>query len=259
MTPPHPPSSPAGRQAAKAALLSIDSVFASLAHRRDEQRALLNRHRRTVSIAKFVLPILAVALLVALVVFPDLRSGADFGRISYKKQTAGQKPPLSRMSSALYRGIDARGEKYTITAEHVLQVNPDQLDLTRPRGDITLDSGSWLMLNANSGLYHQKSGLLGLSGRVTLYRADGTTLHTPHATIDLRNDSAAGTDPVSAHGPFGTLHSAGGFTVQDKGTQILFKGVSHLTLDQVIPPPAGTPASAAAPTTDSVASADSAS
>ncbi|MCF3945727.1 LPS export ABC transporter periplasmic protein LptC [Acidiphilium sp. AL] len=236
MTPPNP----AGKPAKAAALLSIDGVFATLARTRDEQRALLGRHRRTVSIAKFVLPALAAVLLVALAVFPNLRSGANFGRISYKKQTTAHKTPLSRMSVARYRGVDAQGQKFTVTAKHALQISENRLSLTRPKGDIMLNSGAWLMLNARTGLYHQKTQMLGLAGKVTLYRADGTTLRTHRAAIDLKNDSAAGSDPVFAYGPFGKLRSKDGFAVRDRGSKILFKGISHLTLDQVSAPPSGT-------------------
>lgn len=235
MSQPEPPPKPSKA----ATMLSIDGVFATLARTRDEQRALLGRHRRTVSIAKFVLPALAAVLLVALAVFPNLRSGANFGRISYKKQATAPHSALSRMSAARYRGVDAQGQKFTITARHALQVSSNRLSLTRPKGDITLNSGAWLLLDARTGLYHQKTQMLGLAGKVTLYRDDGTTLDTHRAAIDLKNGTASGGDPVFAYGPFGKLRAKDGFAVEDRGATILFKGMSHLTLDQVNAPPSG--------------------
>ncbi len=137
------------------------------------------------------------------------------------------------MSGASYRGMNAQGEPFTVTATKAVQTSPDHLDLTRPTGDITLQSGSWIMLNSKTGLYHQKSDLLALNGKVTLYRDDGTTLKTSHAVIDLHNSKAEGVDPVAAFGTFGTLRAASGFVVQDHGARVLFKGKSHLTLDHV--------------------------
>jgi lipopolysaccharide export system protein LptC len=207
-------------------------VIVALAGRREAQRMVSNRHRRTVTIAKRVLPVLALVLLALLAVLPDLRSGAGITRFAYK--TAGtQAVPVSRMSGARYRGMNAQGEPFTVTATNAVQASPNRLDLTRPKGDITLKSGAWMMLNSLTGLYHQKSDLLALNGKVTLYRDDGTTLKTAHAIIDLRNGTADGSNPVAAFGPFGTLHSASGFTVRDRGAQILFKGPSRVTLDHV--------------------------
>ncbi|MGC9270770.1 LPS export ABC transporter periplasmic protein LptC [Acidiphilium sp.] len=218
-------------------LFSADGIFATLSRTRAEQRALLGRHRRTVAIFKFVLPTLAAGLIVALAVFPNLHNGANIGRITYHKPSTTTGAPLSRMSIAQYRGVDAQGEKFTITAHRVVQVTTNRLDLLAPKGDLTTNAGSWLMLNARRGLYHQNNQVLDLAGRVTLYRADGTVLHTHRATIDIKGGAATGHDPVRAFGPFGTLHSRQGFIATDHGRNILFKGQSTLMLDQ-LPVPA---------------------
>lgn len=216
-----------------ASLLSADGIFATLSQARDRQRAMLRRRRRLVSVAKFVLPALAAVLLVALAVFPDLRRGAGIERISYKELPHTATTPMSRMSTAIYRGVDAQGERFTITAEHAVQLTTDKLGLTGPKGDLTTNAGTWLMLNARHGVYHQKAQLLDLDGKVTLYRADGTTLRTRRAAVDIKGGTASGQDPVFAFGLFGTLHSQDGFIARDRGSDILFKGKSHLMLDQV--------------------------
>ena len=195
-------------------------------------RRVIQRRRRVVAIMKRALPVFAIVLLALLAVLPDLRSGAGIARISYKIH-GDQPAPVSRMSGARYRGMNAQGEPFTVTAAKAVQISPNHLDLTHPKGDITLQSGAWMMLNSKTGLYHQKNDLLALDGKVTLYRDDGTTLKTAHAVIDLHNGTAAGHDAVAAFGPFGTMHAASGFVVRDRGARILFKGKSHLTLDHV--------------------------
>lgn len=218
-----------------ASLLSVDGIFATLTRKRDQQRALLGRHKRTVAIFKFLLPALAAVLITALAVFPNLRDGASFGRISYKKQTNAA-TSLSRMSIAQYRGIDAKGEKFTLTASRAVQISKNRLTLIGPKGDLTTVAGNWLMLAARHGLYRQNTQHLDLAGKVTLYRQDGTTLHTSTASIDIAGGTAAGSQPVKAFGPFGTLHAKDGFIATNHGTDILFKGKSHLMLDQVMVP-----------------------
>jgi lipopolysaccharide export system protein LptC len=65
---------------------------------------------------------------------------------------------------------------------------------------------------------------------VTLYRDDGTTMHTESASIDVKAGAAAGSEAVHAEGPFGVL-DAQGFTVMDKGEAIDFPGPAHLVLN----------------------------
>jgi lipopolysaccharide export system protein LptC len=244
MTPPIAPERAAVRldprgEKKSGSLLTSEGILAALSRTREEQRAVLGRHRRAVSIFKYTLPALAAVLITALAVLPNLRNGAAIGRISYKKQAIAAGAPLSRMSTARYRGVDAQGEKFTITAQRVIQVTQGRLNLVAPKGDLTTKSGNWLMLNARHGLYHQNSQLLDLAGKVTLYRQDGTILHTSRAAIDIKGGSAKGSDPVKAFGPFGTLHAQDGFVATNHGSDILFKGASHVVLDQVAVPAVG--------------------
>ncbi len=198
---------------------------------------------RNVALAKRVLPVLAVLLLVALAVLPDIRSGAAFGRFSYRKTSAsGPHAPISRVSGARYHGINNQGEKFSIAAAVATQITQNRLQLQRPQGDILLKSGAWLMLNAQHGLYHQQTGALGLGGGVTLYRADGTTMKTHRALVNVQQGTATGTDKVLAYGPFGTLHAADGFSVQNRGAVVHFNGPVALTLIGGASSPAASPA-----------------
>jgi len=79
-------------------------------------------------------------------------------------------------------------------------------------------------------VFLQHANQLDLSGAVTLYRDDGTTMTTASASVDLKNGAAASAEPTHAEGPFGTL-DAQGFTLTDKGTAIQFAGPAHLVLN----------------------------
>lgn len=231
MTPPRNPTSPQSGGSKHRGVLPIDAIINRLARERAAQRELLLRHRRTVAIAKRVLPVLAVLLLVALAVFPDLRSGTGVGRVSY--HTHGHVPgtALSRMTTARYHGVDGRGEPFTLTATKASQLSHDRIALSDPKGDVTLKSGAWLMLSAKHGMYTQGNQILAMHDNVRLYRDDGTTMLTRRANIDLKAGTADGKTPVTAYGPFGTLHSKDGFSVEKRGALVVFKGKSHLVLD----------------------------
>ncbi len=185
---------------------------------------------RTVWFAKILLPVVAIALLGVLAVLPTLRTNGSVGRATYPR-TGSEGVPISQLREARYHGVNAQGEKFEVRAAKATQVSDNLFRLWRPSGDITLDSGTWLMLSAVRGLYHQKEGDLQLNGKVTLYRNDGITVHTQRALIDLHADAASGDRAVLAYGPFGTLHAESGFAVMDGGVQILFRGRAQLILD----------------------------
>jgi len=196
--------------------------------RRVPSPAALARRRRIVTWAKRLLPLAGLALLASITLWPDLE-GASGERVSFHV-SANVPEGGGRLLDARYSSVDQNGEPYTVTAARAVQVGPDRVNLTRPKGDVTLQSGSWLMLSAKKGVYGPQSRQLDLSGDVTLYRDDGTTLRTTSATADLIRGAAASGVPVSAEGPFGTL-DATGFTLLDGGAVIQFSGPARLVLN----------------------------
>jgi lipopolysaccharide export system protein LptC len=199
-----------------------------------QMQAMITRHSRSVLLMKRVLPAIGVLLLIALAVVPNLRTGPAADRVSYRIPTDGQaRGAQSRIAQARYRGTDKSGQPYTLTATTAIQQGEGRMALANPEGDISLKSGAWVMLKSANGLYHQKTQILGLDGKVILYRDDGTTMQTAHATINLHTGTADGTDPVAASGPFGTLSAAQGFSMTDRGADVVFHGPATLVLDQV--------------------------
>ena len=188
----------------------------------------LARRRVMIFGAKLALPTLALALLGSLAVWPELQR--ELGRARAEAQSMATVQGAT-VKGARYRSIDEHGRPYTVTASTARQVGEDRVDLTDPKGDITLQNGTWLMLQARQGVYRRRDNALDLSRDVTLYRDDGTTMVTASAALDLKSGAAAGAEPVHAEGPFGRLDAAGGFTATDKGEQIFFAGSAHLLLN----------------------------
>ena len=192
--------------------------------------ASIARRRFMVTWIKRLLPLIGVALLASTALWPDFESGMRGQRVTFRLDPAAGGGG-ARLVDARYSSVDQRGEPYTVTASVAEQLGPDRVNLTDPKGDITLHSGSWVMLSAPRGVYAQRSRQLDLSGGVTLYRDDGTTLRSASATVDLPRGSAASGVPVSAEGPFGTL-DASGFTLLDGGAVIQFSGPARLVLNE---------------------------
>jgi lipopolysaccharide export system protein LptC len=188
----------------------------------------LARRRTAITLTKLLLPALALALLASIALWPEFDRATEQARLAFRR-VAGEIEG-GQLIDARYHGIDEKGRPYTLTAATAKEVGPQRVNLTTPKGDITLQDGTWLMLQAKQGVFMKHSNELDLSRDVTLYRDDGTTLVTASASIDMKNGAAAGADPVHAEGPFGIL-DAHGFTLLDKGSTIQFGGPAHLVLN----------------------------
>jgi lipopolysaccharide export system protein LptC len=186
------------------------------------------RRRIAITLTKLLLPALALALLASIALWPEFDRATEEARLAFRRVSGEIEG--GQLVDARYHGIDERGRPYTLTAATAKQVTAERVNLTIPKGDITLQDGTWLMLQAKQGVFMKHSNELDLSHDVTLYRDDGTTMVTASASIDLKNGAAAGAEPVHAEGPFGTL-DAQGFTLVDKGSTIQFGGPAHLVLN----------------------------
>lgn len=189
--------------------------------------SLRPRRRWLVSLAKRLMPLIALGLLLLVAFYPELNGGADHSRFSYRRIEVT--PEGGQLTEAHYQGVDTAGRPYTVTASRVVQKGPERIELDTPKADMQMQAGDWMMVQARRGTYEQKANRLDLSGDVTLYRDDGTVLETETATLDLRANAAAGNAMVHAEGPFGVL-DAQGFTVLDRGAVVRFTGPARLVL-----------------------------
>lgn len=186
------------------------------------------QRRFLVNATKWLLPVAALLLLGSIAAWPELTRIKDGARVSFKR-VFSLEPDSARMMAPSYRGVDERGRPYTITADWAAQDAPSKVVLSRPRGDATLESGAWLMLQGEQGVYIQHTGELDLQRDVQLYRDDGTAMRSETATINVKEGAAASADMTHAEGPFGVL-DAQGFTLTEKGAVIQFHGPARLVV-----------------------------
>ncbi|CAH2604802.1 LPS export ABC transporter periplasmic protein LptC [Rhodovastum atsumiense] len=185
------------------------------------------RRHLAVGVTKRLLPLVALALLTIVALWPELGQ-EERSRFSYR--TRGIAPQAGQLTDVRYNGVDDHGRPYTMTASTAHQISSERINLTDPKGDISLDNGTWLMSRAQQGVYTQHVGQLDLAGEVVLYRDDGLTLVTEAATLDLKAGAAAGAVQVHAEGPFGVL-DAQGFALLDRGAVVQFTGPGRLVLN----------------------------
>ncbi len=182
-----------------------------------------------VRIAKYLLPLVALALLSSIALWPELSRTLENGRVTWRRLTK-LKIEAGQMMHPRYHGLDGRDRPYTVSAETAVRAGPSRLNLVMPVGDATLQNGMWLRLRADKGVFMEHVNELDLQDSVNLYRSDGTTLTTATATMNLKLGAATSNDFTHAEGPFGTL-DAQGFTLVDKGNVIQFFGPARLVVN----------------------------
>jgi lipopolysaccharide export system protein LptC len=160
-----------------------------------------------------------------------------------------------------YNGVDARNRPFSITANSATQpqapsaptppADPDLddaaksppqpqpaqtaaaddnvINLKQLVADMTMTDGAWVAVTADDGVYHRDQSRVELSGNVTLFHDTGLSFQTDAATVDLKNDTASGDQPIEGQNPDGQL-AAQGFEVRDDGQTVIFTGRAYLKL-----------------------------
>ena len=187
--------------------------------------------RGTVVWSKRLLPVFALLLLGSVAMWPEIAPLFDSNRISYHRGGLSADLQAGNLLNVRYHGVDARGRPYTITADEAQQIGPERIDMVHPKGDVVNENGSWTYAQSENGVYLQHSGMMDMSGDVTLYRDTGVTLRTATASMDMKAGAASSDKPTHVEGPFGTLDSKNGFALVDKGDIIQFDGPSRLLLN----------------------------
>ncbi len=198
--------------------------------RRPPSAGQLARRRILIRTTKWLLPLLALALLAAIAFWPEIEGGGESARVSFRRSAEPRAEAL-RVVEPRYQGVDDLNRPYTITADAAQQRGTEEvLDLDQPRADILLTDGSWVYLRADAGRYDRAARRLDLRGAVTIYHDNGTMMRTESAEVLLDTNSAMGEAPVEAQGPFGTLVSEG-FRLSERGARVVFTGRARAVLE----------------------------
>lgn len=193
-------------------------------------RRLGSRYSRFVSLMKILLPLVAAALVLLVIAWPQTQSEDNSFRVSLAAIPEGDadEPGMTR---ARFVGTDAKDQPFVITADSAvpLQDRTDQVKLTALQADITVSGGTWVSMMSGEGLFDRTRQHLALLGGVDLFADSGFEMHTEAADIDLALGVARGEAPVTAHGPLGTL-SADSFRLEQEGRTLFFQGNVRMTV-----------------------------
>ncbi len=196
--------------------------------RQTVSRGAILRRRVMVVTTKLVLPLIALALLTLIAIWPELDRATRQAQVAFRR-VAGVVDGAA-MNNARYRGTDERGRPYTMTADVARQTSQNRIDLVEPKGDLSTESGGWLLVEAREGVFLQRDNQLDLARDVFLYRDDGMTMRTQAMAIDMKSGAAASNVAVHIEGPMGVL-DAPGFVLMEKGAVIQFPGPARMVMN----------------------------
>lgn len=187
-------------------------------------------YSRFVSLMKVVLPATAVGLASLVLFWPQLNPLDNRFRLRPVQVSIDDLENL-RMVSPRFVGTDARNQPFAITADQATQEagSSDVTALANPKGDLTLNNGSWIALAALEGQYHKQSRILDLWDEVNVFHDAGYEIKTRSAKADLGVGDVFGDDPVEGQGPDSQLRGQG-FRIYEKGARIALIGKSRLIL-----------------------------
>lgn len=183
---------------------------------------------RTVRWLAIGLPAL-VGVVVALMVLTPLGPRGEVSFLLDRNKVATA-PNRLFVNNAVYRGEDAKGREFSLTAGQAVQhsANDPSVQMRNLIGKMLLEEGP-AQLTADAGTYNYETQLVTVPDEVRFVAADGYQMNTSGVTVDLDKKILAGTGGVSGSVPAGTF-SADSIHANLDARTISLDGHARLTM-----------------------------
>ncbi|MFQ5533487.1 MAG: hypothetical protein ACE5EM_01515 [Sphingomonadales bacterium] len=186
-------------------------------------------HHRLVRLAKVLLPAATLVLIGFLVAWPRFHSGETSFMLSYSD--ISNYDDRIRMVRPRYEGTDKKNRPFVITADAAVQDRPgaEEVTLQGLNADITLSDGTWLSVEAATGIFRPGDEILKGADGVGIFSDLGYELHAEEAEIDVGLSRASGNHPVSLRGPMGKF-KANRFAADLEARSVTFENAVKATI-----------------------------
>jgi lipopolysaccharide export system protein LptC len=205
---------------------------AARASRRERRRwaAPGSSHDRIIGVLRILLPA-SVGVLAAFLAAAPLTSGRDISFVLAKDRVQVAHERL-RVSRALYRGEDGKGQPFALSALSAVQAtsaNPVlKLDTLAARIGLTGGPGTVI---APTGRYNMTTEQVALDGPVAMRTTDGYALDTQDVDLDLKTRSLQSRSAVTGKLPLGRFSADNMHADLDQRT-VLLTGNARLHIDR---------------------------
>ena len=164
-------------------------------------------HDRTIRFLRVVLP-MGIGALFAFLSIAPLTIAGEMSFMLDKNKVEVAKERL-RVTEALYRGEDAKGQSFALRAGSAVQATSREpiVRLRDLSASLSMQEGPAL-LRADRARYDMDKEQVAVEGPVTYQSADGYRLATRDVDIDLKSRRLASQGPVEGRMPLGTFSGA---------------------------------------------------
>ncbi len=192
-------------------------------------------HTNRVTRLRLLLPLVALVIVAILMIWPKIEVEISERRLAPSKldeASLRQAATQNRLINANFSSVDSKGRPFKLTSTEAVQQkdNPDNIELTAPKGMITLNETDSMTAESKTGLFAQAAQHLTLNDDVVLTRSDGTVMNTQKLFVDLKNNESNTDTPVTVDGPQGHL-TAQGMVVKNGGMLTIFPGPAKLIIN----------------------------
>ena len=187
-------------------------------------------HDRLVRLMRIVLPA-GVGALAAVMLFAPFSQRTEISFLLSKDSVEVAKERL-RVSRALYRGTDAKGQPFALAADSAVQANSREpvVRLNGLSAAIRLADGP-AQITAPTSRYNMTSEQIYVDGPLSLTSAGGYAIDTGFVTVDLKDRSLSSDRRVTGRMPLGRF--AGNRLFVDLDQRIVrLDGAARLTIFQ---------------------------
>lgn len=190
-------------------------------------------HDRVVRIARVVLPA-GIGILAAFLAIAPLTMDGDISFVLAKDKVEMARERM-RVTSAVYRGADSKGQPFQLSAGSAVQATSRDpvVKLSDMSARIQLDDGP-ATLDAGQGRYDMDSERVAVDGPVRFRSADGYQLATSDVTVDMKSRRMASRGAVTGQMPLGDF-SADRMNADLAGRTVTLDGRARLRIVQRSP------------------------
>ena len=194
-----------------------------------ETLATIRRYSLFVKVMKGALPVAALALGIAVLVYA--MQPRDTNRMALTFERMGSIENDLAMVMPRLTGVGDDGFPFVVTAATAVQESrgSDLVRLEDVNADITLKEGN-IHVEATRGLVDTRQHLLDVSGGIHLTSDAGYDARTPAAKADLKAGTVRGENGIEATGAFGRI-TADRFAMNRETRQLRFTGNVRMLLN----------------------------
>ncbi|PCJ97811.1 MAG: LPS export ABC transporter periplasmic protein LptC [Zetaproteobacteria bacterium] len=188
-------------------------------------------YTRFVRIMRMALPLAAVGVVSILFIRASVEDKLIVPVESDVPKIQAHKIAKNELLNPKFESMDKKQQPYKITADRAVQgkKNKDLIMLDRPVGVMTMKDDVQITVRADTGAYRQDTERFFLQGGVFMEHADGYSLSSEEAHIDLKQNFAWSEKAVQGFGP-DLLISAMGVRANGNTGEIIFTGPATLIL-----------------------------